>query len=208
MDKLFNCLTTYTGKIMSYNSKLRPHFLNLWLTWALYSPPPILSRVCLDSKHSDWNIRIPELFTLPHLFWAESIWILSILIRTLGFRAEFTRNFFGRSFCQMCIPRKFGRPKTSWEKFRRYVFWHILTSWIRIWRPFVPENSQSRDIKVVMFVCLQLYLHWQNHQLQFKTSATFLNWWLTCSPAWLSTLVKSSVTMATFLNLWLSYSTA
>jgi Sir2 family len=45
-----------------------------------------------------------ELFTLPHLFRSESARIPSCPIGMLGIRAEFTRNFFGRSYCQSCIP--------------------------------------------------------------------------------------------------------
>jgi hypothetical protein len=35
-------------------------------------------------------------------------------------------------------------------------------SWIQIWSQFAPENSWSWDIKIVVFVCPQLYdsLEW------------------------------------------------
>ena len=57
------------------------------------------------------------------------------------------------------LPKNFGHPKKLWEKLQRGLFWTYSTSWIWIWSQFTSKKSRSWDIKIVMFVCPQLYIH-------------------------------------------------
>lgn len=56
------------------------------------------------------------------------------------------------------ITKKFGSPKTLWEKLKKGVFWRILSCWAQIWPWFGWKNSHFGDINIVVFGCPPLTL--------------------------------------------------
>ena len=101
-------------------------------------------------------IAVPQ--RLPWCIWMLFSISLTLIICT----SVTTLSKLGSCLAKCCNFRSqnIGRPKTSWEKLRRCVFWLISTIWTRIWKNLGPSCTPCRDIQFVAFGCPQLY---KNH---------------------------------------------
>ena len=55
------------------------------------------------------------------------------------------------------LAQTFGHINYLWEIYKKHVFWRFLTLRVQIWSQIAEKFSSSWDIKIVVFVCPQLY---------------------------------------------------